>query len=137
LIKKILKAGNIIYIAIFVSASVFIAVTEGWHSYLNFLSILAALFLPVLALLNISQFIKNLILKETIEKSKIFTTAVYILLIFAAYFFGMQGKQRTILLILDIIFCFVILLIILYYLFSGKKTKIFSRKNKLKRDTLK
>jgi hypothetical protein len=121
MVKRLLNAGNLMYLAIVVIASIYLIIKEGWGSYFNYVSILLALFIPIFIFIYLFKIIKQFFWKEVVEKKDIYILAIFILVAVAAYFVGLEKNQRVLLILLDSILCFFILLIMLYMTYKGKK----------------
>lgn len=121
MIKKVLNKSNLLYAVIFLIASVYLVYSEGWGSYLNYASILLALFLPIFIFILVYKIIRQVIVKENIAKSDIYILITLVVAALATYFMGLEKAQRVVLIVLDGIVSFFIFLIMLY-ISSKKKT---------------
>jgi hypothetical protein len=121
MIKKVFNKSNLLYAIIFLIASIYLVYNEGWSSYLNYASILLALFIPIFIFILVYKIIRQSIVKENIAKSDIYILITLVVVALATYFIGLEKAQRVVLIVIDGIVCFFIFLIMLY-ISSKKKT---------------
>jgi hypothetical protein len=122
MIRKLLNINNLMYAAILVVASIYLIIKEGWDAYLNYASILLALFTPAFIVIYIYKLVKQTILKEDIDKNDIYILTILIAVALVAFFAGLENAQRVLLGLIDSVFCLFILLIMLYLTFRQKKS---------------
>jgi len=121
MIKKVFNKSNLLYAVIFLIASIYLVYSEGWSSYLNYASILLALFLPIFIFILVYKIMRQFIVKENIIKSDIYILITLVIVALSTYFIGLEKAQRVVLIVIDGIVCFFIFLIMLY-ISSKKKT---------------
>lgn len=95
--------------------------TKGWGYLMQYAAILFCLFLPILILIQLFVFIRQLSIKNRIIKKEIASFFLIFTVLFVAFNFGLNEKQQSFIMTINIFSLASTLLILLYLIYKNHK----------------